>query len=417
MRSIDIDSWREIFSSLGRHKLRTALTAFGVFWGIFMLVNLMGLGKGLENGMVSSFGGFANSVFFWTGRPSSLPYKGMSEGRQLLINESDLHSIQTSFNNIEYIAPLNGWGERLVVHNNKYESFRTQGIHPIEYKARQYRMLQGRFINELDLERKRKVAVIGDRVKESLFDEKEDPLGKYISVAGIPLLVVGVFVPTGTSEWQQQDRKDVLLPRSTLVKLANQGNRVHTFTVNPHSGVNAVELEADIVKLLKERHRFHPDDPGVVGSYNGQKDFNKWSALFAGIAAFSWFVSIGTIVAGAIGVSNIMLITVKERTKEIGIRKAIGATPKNIIFTIVQESLLLTFIAGYFGLVAGVVVVEFIATITMQAGPNSQFANPEVSFSTALLALIVLLTAGALASYIPARRAANINPVTALQEE
>ena len=413
----DADAWRETFESLSRHKLRSALTAFGIFWGIFMLVNLLGMAKGLENGFESGFGGNNKVIYFWSARPATLPYQGLPLGRKLQFKEADIAAIMSRFSQVKYVAPFNGYGEQLALRGHKSEVFQLNGGVGAMLKLRGYRVTHGRFLNDFDSNQSRNVVVIGSQVYSAMFEPGENPVGKYIQVLGTPLKVVGVFEPTGTSEWQQRDRRIIFLPRKTLTRLTNMADSVHWFTVVLQDDVEAKLLEQGIAALLRERHQFHPEDLGVVGSYNNQENYDKWRRVLLAIQGFSWFVAVGTILAGAVGVGNIMLITVKERTKEIGLRKALGATPSAIVFSVVKESMVLSFIAGYMGLVAGVLTVETVAAVVAQGAPNNRFSNPEVSFTTALIAMVVLLLASAFAAYIPAKKAATIHPVSALQNE
>lgn len=414
---IDRDSWREILDSLSRHKLRTTLTAFGVFWGIFMLVNLMGVGSGLKNGAEANMGSLKNAVFIWSGRPTSIPFKGLSRGRYVGLNDADLEALRARIPELDVIAPGNGIGTQYTVYENKGDSFDIDGIAPVELRAKGYELLDGRFLNDFDQQERRKNVVIGERVREVLFAD-ENPLGKQIQIRGVPFMVVGIIKPSALNNWAQRDTLKIFLPHSTIRKTFNQGDRVYRLLITPKEGGDAVELEKDVVALLQERHKVHPKDAGVIGSYNAQKDYNRVQNLFTGINVFSWIVAIGTIIAGVVGVSNIMLITVKERTREIGIRKALGAPPSSIVATILQESLAITLIAGYAGLAVGVGSVELIDAVASNAkGGFGTFLNPQVSFSTALVAIGVLLVAGSFAAYLPARRAAAVDPVIALQDE
>lgn len=418
MYIFDVDVWREILESLARHKLRTTLTAFGVFWGIFMLVNLMGAGKGLKNGADANMGIAHNTIVLWSGRPTSIPYKGLTKGRYIPLNDADIAAMYKRIPDIKVISPRNGIGEQVSVHGTKSDSFNINGIIPVQQELRGLMLLEGRFLNELDQRQRRKNIVIGARVKEVLFSPGDNAIGEYIQILGIQFMVVGIVKPSSLSNWSQQDLSKVFVPHSTLRKAFNQKDRVHSMYIMPKEGIDAFSVEREVTELLKERHKIHPKDHGVIGSYNAQKDYDKAQSLFGGITTFSWIVAIGTIIAGVVGVGNIMLISVKERTKEIGIRKAIGATPLNIISSIVQESLLITFFAGYFGLIAGVISIELLGKFASNPnGGMGTFINPEVSFSTALTAIVVLIIAGALASLLPARKAAMVDPVVALQSE
>lgn len=415
---LDLDKWREIMETLGRHKLRTGLTAFGVFWGIFMLVALLGSGNGLENGIMrANFASSTNAVWVWNGSPALLPYKGLPKGRRIALRHDDIAMLKNKIPEIDLIAPGNGIGTTLIVHRDKSDSFEVSGVYPDEFKIRRPNLLAGRFLNAFDIQERRKVAVIGTRVKEMLFGTG-DAIGKEISIYGIHFRVVGVSEPAGLNNNAEREAERVYLPNTTLRYTFNQADLMHVFVMVPKPGVDSEIIEQKAVALLKERHRFHPDETTVVGHFNMQKEFDKVQDLFHGIRLFSWIVAIGTIVAGVIGVSNIMLIVVKERTKEIGIRKAIGATPTSIVAMIVQESLVITLFAGYFGLVAGVAMLELVGNIASSASPRNQmFANPQIDFTTAGIAIFTLLVAGALACLLPARRAARIDPVIALQDQ
>ncbi len=415
MKIFDLDSWQEIVNSLRRHKLRAVLTAFGVFWGIFMLINLMGVGKGLENGVNAQFGQLKNAVYIWAGRPTSIPYKGLTKGRYVRLNDDDIQAIRAQVKGIENIAPKNGRGSMFTSYKGKSDSFDISGIMPIAQAAK-YVLEEGRFLNELDIRNERKNIVIGKRVRDILFAQGDEAIGEFVTIMGIQFRVVGVMIPSATNEWAERDLSKIFLPHSTMRKTFNQKDIVHSALIIPKSGENAAAIERDILKLLQQRHRVHPDDKGVIGSHNVQKRYEEVLSLFKGIALFSWIVAIGTIIAGVIGVGNIMLISVKERTKEIGIRKALGATPRHIVGSILQESLMITCIAGYSGLVAGVLCIEVVAKL-VAGGDSGMFLNPEVDFSTALITIVVLLVSGTIASYLPARKAAMVDPVVALQDE
>ncbi|WNO09784.1 ABC transporter permease [Teredinibacter sp. KSP-S5-2] len=418
MQVFDLDLWQEIVDTLKRHKLRTALTAFGVFWGIFMLVTLMGAGKGLKNGAVSNWGNQLNTITFWKGRATTIPYMGLDTGRDIMLKHSDVEFLVKKIPEIKYVAPYIGADNIYVSYKGRADSYSISGYPPIISKIQGFELLQGRFLNALDEKEKRKVGIIGRKVRDTLFPNGEDPIGKAITYRGMQLTVVGVFQPSAKNEWQQRDSSKIFAPYATLKQALNIADRIYSLTVVPVEGVHASVLEKKIKKALLEKNRVHPDDWNTIGSYNSQKDLDQVNALFGGIQAFSWVVAIGTIIAGAVGVGNIMLIAVKERTKEIGLRKAIGATPMSIVSMIVQESLLITFISGYFGLFLGVILVETIANVMMAQGSNSTtFANPEIDFVTALTALGVLLLAGMFAAWLPAQKAAKIDPAIALQDQ
>ena len=416
---IDIDKWREIFDTLGRHKLRTLLTAFGVFWGIFMLVALLGVGNGLENGMIrANFSVAPNAIWMWNGGPALFAHDGLPKGRRIQMHHEDVDYLVRNVPEIGIIAGRNGLGLQLVTYGDKFDSFEVRGAYPAEQTVRQSAVPLGRHINPIDIEQKRKVAVIGRRVRDVLFGVDANPVGENIVILGISFMVVGVHAPQGINDWAEREAENIIIPNTTMRYTFGQGDVLHSMVIVPSPGFDGVALEQKVTTLIKEKYRFHPDEPAVVGSYNSQENFDKITSLFQGISVFSWVVAIGTIIAGVVGVGNIMLIVVKERTKEIGVRKAIGATPLQVVSMIVQEALVLTLLAGYTGLVVGVWLVELIDYLMINFAPQSAvFANPEVSIRTALAAIATLLVAGTLAAMLPAARAAAIDPVEALKDQ
>lgn len=418
----DRDSWHEIFSTLKKNKLRSFMTAFGVFWGIFMLIVMLGAGNGLYNGAMNEFNRLAsNSVFVWT-RTTTIPYKGFPRGRKFYFDNDDIKALRQQISVIEHIAPRNQLGGHRGVANVtrglKDGAFAINGDYPEIIHIKLMDLTAGRFLNHLDLDEKRKAAVIGSRVVEVLFERAEDPIGHYIEVKGIYFKVIGVFKSKGEGDEADEDMQTVFIPFTTFQQVFNYGNRVSWFSLTSTKGVPASEVERQALALLAERHQVSPDDAPAFGRYNTEKEFNQMMNLFAGINFLTWFVGVFTLIAGVIGVSNIMLIVVKERTKEIGIRRAIGATPIGIVGQIVLESILLTTVAGYFGLVAAVAVVEFAATALERSGSRAEFfKNPEVDLALAVIALGILILSGALAGLIPGKRAIGIRPVEAIRVE
>lgn len=413
----DLDKWSEIYATIKKHKLRTALTAFGVFWGIFMLILLLGAGKGLENGVIKDFDVAKNAVFVWTQR-TSIPYKGLKAGRFVRLTNDDIDAIRREIPEIATINPsLSLDGSFLVRFGVKSSSFSIRGDYP-EYRVVQPLIIvKGRFLNQNDLKEKRKVAVIGERVIEILFG-KQNPIGEYISIKGVFFRVIGVSRGTGKGEELLEDAQTIFIPTTTLQQTYNQVNRIGYFAMTPKPGVPAEVIETKTKQLLAKRHSVDPLDLKAFGSANVEKEFQEVQGLFTGIAVFSWIVSIGTIIAGIIGVGNIMLIVVKERTKEIGVRKALGATPWSIISLIIQESIVITGFAGYMGLLAGTGVVALIDyAMTRFEVDAGFFSNPEVNLTIAVSAVLLLVFTGGLAGLIPATKAARVNPVEALRDE
>jgi putative ABC transport system permease protein len=421
MALIDVDKWREIFSTLGRHKLRTALTAFGVFWGIFMLTVLLGAGKGFENGVIDGFPRARNTIFIWSQGSTQIPYEGMPIGRFVQFFPEDVEAIRKEVPSVGLVRGQNSvgiWGGSgsYVVRKSKSGTFGVSGGFAGVEDINSMRIVEGRSLNALDEQQRRKVALIGQRVRDQLFAPDEPVLGADITVSGIAFMVIGVYKSTQDGN-QQQEEERLYLPNDTLRKTFNQPG-IGSFVVIPKEGIDAKVAENDVKALLAKRKKVSPDDRGVFGSFNLQEQFEKVGGLLTGINVFSWVVAIGTIFAGAIGVGNIMLIVVKERTREIGLRKALGATPGSIVWMIMQESVFLTAVAGYFGLVLGTFLMEGIAGwLNSSGGGGRFFSNPQVDFSTALIALVVLVISGLLASLMPAAKAAAVNPIVALQDE
>jgi putative ABC transport system permease protein len=418
---IDVEKWKEIFDTIGRHKLRTALTAFGVFWGIFMLTVLLGAGRGLENGVKDGFPRVPNTVFIWSQGVTQLPYQGMATGRQIQLQAEDIEAIGKNVASVGMIKGQNSvgmWGgaPAYTVYRSKNGAFAVQGGFPGIEGIMTMRIDAGRSFDVLDERQRRKVALIGARVASQLFGQDERALRRDITINGMSFQVIGVFRSLSSGSQQQEEEK-IYLPNDTLRYAFNQVGWVGNFVVLPKAGVHARVVEEDVKQYLAKHYRVNPDDKGVFGSFNLQNEYDEIQGLFAGIKAFSWVVAIGTILAGAIGVGNIMLIVVKERTREIGLRKALGATPASIVLMVMQESVLITAIAGYTGLVVGTLVIQAIATMLGTEGKPGFFSRPEVDFKTAMIALAVLIIAGVLASLMPARRAAAVDPIVALQED
>lgn len=418
----DVEKWQEIFKTLSQHKLRTALTAFGVFWGIFMLTVLLGAGKGLENGSIESFPRTSNSIFIWSQGSTQVPYQGMPVGRQILLTADDVDAIEKNVSSVGMIKGQNSVGlwagsAPYTVRGSRNGAFSVQGGFPGIEDIAALRIVAGRTINALDEQQRRKVALIGRRVKDQLFAPGESAVGGNITINGISFTVTGVYQSLQRGNEQQEEER-IYLPNDTLRYAFNQVGWVGNFVVVPKPGVNARIAEEDVKKYLAQRKKVSPEDRGVFGSFNLQEQFDKVQSLFVGMEIFSWVVAVGTIFAGAVGVGNIMLIVVKERSREIGLRKALGATPAAIVGMIMQESLFITAVAGYSGLVVGALLLEGVATLLAASGGNSGFmGRPEVDFRTAITALAVLVAAGVIASLLPAAKAAAVNPIVALQDE
>ncbi|MCK5209280.1 MAG: ABC transporter permease [Cyclobacteriaceae bacterium] len=416
----DYDKWQEILGTIKKNKLRTFLTMFGVFWGIFMLMILMGSGNGLENGVNKEFKGWAsNSGFIWRGR-TTMPYKGLQSGRYVNFTNEDQEALLNRITELEYLTPRNSKRNpgNNVTRANKSGAFRVFGDYPEIQHIQLVDILEGRHLNFLDIKNRRKNAVIGEYVKKVLFGPNEDPIGNYIKANGVYFQVVGVFKSQRDGQQAERDEQSIFIPFSTFQQAFSFGNSVGWFAFTAKPGYSVGNAEQNIRKVLMERHKIHPEDVNALGSNNLQKEFERINRLFSGINVFVWIVGIGTLMAGVIGVSNIMLIIVKERTKEIGIRKSLGATPFSITGLIIQESIFITMIAGYLGLVAGVLLLSGISYGMDEWNiETGMFSNPEVNLKSAIFSLLVLVICGALAGLVPAAKAAKVNPIEALHAE
>ncbi|MDY6790435.1 MAG: ABC transporter permease [Thermodesulfobacteriota bacterium] len=416
----DKDNWQEIFSALKKNKLRAVLTAFGVFWGVFMLIIMLGSGNGLQNGAIKDFKKIAtNSVFIWP-RQTTISYKGFPQGRRFRFNNDDIKALKDNIPEIKYIAPRNKLGGHRGINNvnrgEKNGAFSIYGDFPEIYFIKLMDITDGRFMNHLDLKEKRKVAVIGNRVYKILFGPGEKPIEKYIKIQGVHFKVVGVFNSKAVGDEEEEENQAIFIPFTTFQQAFNFGNRVSWFSLTSVKDVPVSKVEKKAIALLAARHHVAPNDTLAFGHWNTEKEFLKFVGLFRRIRILVWFVGTMTLIAGIIGVSNIMLVIVKERTREIGIRRAVGATPWKIISNIILESVLLTAFAGYFGLVAGVGMLETVSKgLKMFGRSTDMFQNPEVDFQIAVIALIVLIISGILAGMIPAHRAVSIKPVYAIR--
>ena len=418
----DADTWQELWQTISKHRLRTLLTCFGVFWGIFMLVILLGAGRGLQNGVLQNFDIARNAIFVWT-RETAVPYAGFSSGREIDLGMDDMTAVER-LPQVEVLAarlPVNSPGQPsgLTIERGRNSvSFTVMADEPEFTAIKAYRFEGGRFINPLDVAERRKVAVIGLRAREELFEPGEQAMGEYIRIGGVPFRVVGVFDSLATGQDAIRDLQTIHIPLTTAQQTFNLAGRVGYFGVTPRPGYPALEAEEAIKQLLRRRHKIAPDDQQALASLNVEEAYNNVQSMFSGISGFSWLVAIGTIIAGMVGVANIMLITVRERTREIGIRKALGAKPASIIGMIVLEAAVISGLAGYCGLVAGVALVEGVALILRRVNFTSEvFGIPEIDFNTALLAVGILLVAGILAGLIPGVKAARLDPVIALRDE
>jgi len=410
----EIDKWQEIYSTVRKNKLRTFLTGFSVAWGIFMLIILLGSGNGLENGVKENFkGGAINGVWISNGITSK-QYKGLKTGRQINFTNEDYKMLKTAIQGEDRISARLFLGDNLTSYKNNYGSFFLSPCHPDYGYIKEVVMLEGRFLNELDILDFRKVAVIGEKVKSELFKGKDTlAMGKFININGVLFKVVGIFRDFSRND---NELRRIYIPISTAQRVFKGNNVINqiSFTTGNASPEQADQMISTARLMLANKHTFDPEDRQAVELWNKSEDVRRFNALFSGIRIFIWIIGIGTIIAGVVGVSNIMMIVVNERTKEIGIRKALGATPLSIITLILQEAIVITAFAGYIGLVLGIGLLELIAR---NMPPSDFFRNPEANLSIAMGATFLLVIAGTAAGFFPAMKAAKIKPIEALRDE
>jgi putative ABC transport system permease protein len=407
---LDFDKWNELFSTLKKNKLRTALTGFSVAWGIFILIVLLSSGNGLNNAMLKQWSTAGNSVHISQGQ-TTIPYKGTKTGKYIRLKDNDIKLVEGT-RKTETVSALNWLNNQMVSFDKNYVSLNLRGILPDYRKINKYEMSEGRDINQLDINEFRKVIIITQKTKEALFGSKP-AIGQYLKISGFMFKVIGIYKFDND---YSNSRTEACLPFSTARKVFNHGNDVHyitaTFDANTvdESKAYVENLRAGFAKL----HNFDPNDKSALSIYNTYEDYIRNKNLMSAIAGFIWIIGIGTLIAGMVGISNIMIISVKERTREIGIRKAIGARPRSIIGMIMAESIFITSLAGYIGLVFGVLLME---AINKFMPPNDFMINPSVKVGVALIAVAVLIVSGSLAGFIPARKAAIIKPVEAMRAD
>jgi putative ABC transport system permease protein len=411
----DLDKWQEILGTMRRNKLRTFLTAFGVFWGIFMLVLLLGAGKGIENGVWKEFGSGAKNSLFVSAGKTSLPWQGLKPGREIKFTNDDLEAIRRQVDGVELLASRNRLsGEYTIINGTKNGSYQVYGANAEFFQINGEQLARGRLLNPLDGIEQRKVMLLGEKVHKVLFGDSSG-IGKYVQVKGVFFRVVGTFTNTGNNG---RNEERAFVPFTTFQATFNQYNQVQRIGVSSRKGTPVKELEEQVRQLLARRHQFDPADKQALDLENNEAEVARFEGLFRGIQLFVSVIGVLTLVAGVVGVSNIMLIIVQERTREIGVRKALGATPWSIISMIVQESVVITSVSGYLGLLAGVALLDAVRYALEQAGgTSSYFDHPQVNLVVALSATALLVVAGAVAGLVPATKAANVKPIEALRAD
>ena len=406
------DTWQEVYDSMSKNKLRTGITMVGVWWGILLLIALLGAAKGMENSFNRIFGDFAtNSVFVW-GQSTSMPFKGFQEGKRVRLKLSHVDKIKDNIAGIEFVVPRNR-NQALVVRNFLSGNFSVNGDYPLLDQIQKKKMIEGRFINQNDINLNKKIAVISEDIYKQLFEKDENPIGAYVQMNSINFTVIGVFqngnVNMGPSS-------DVHIPFTTFQQIYNQGDNIGWMVITGKPEYNIKQIEADTKLLLRNLNKIHPRDKRAFGSFNLGKEFAKVTGFLTGMQFLTWFVGIATLIAGVFAIGNILLITVKERTKEIGVRRALGATPFEIKRQIIVEAVFLTIMSGLLGIISGGWILIFIDRAWGQ-GDDATLVNASVSISVVFIALIILVILGTLIGLIPAFKATSVKPIEALREE
>ena len=412
---IDIDTYREILDTLTRNKTRSLLTGFGVFWGVFMLVGLIGGGAGLKEKLSKQFEGFATNAGFVFAQSTTKAYDGFRKGRSWTMDYQDIERLRAQVPELDIITPnLSRWGCN-AVHGDKKFSCNVKGLLPDYAKVETPRLRYGRFLNDMDIAQRRKVCVIGKKVYKNLFPQGGDPCGQLVRIDSTYYNVVGVDYNEGNVSINGNADESICIPMSLMQQAYHMGNNVDMICLTGKQGVTMSEVAPRIREVVARAHHIDPTDEKAVTVFNTEILFGMMDNMFRGVNLLIWLVGIGTLLAGAIGVSNIMMVTVKERTTEIGIRRAIGATPRNILSQIISESILLTAVAGMSGILFAVIILQMVELGNTTDGIVE--AHFQVSFWTALGAVALLSFLGVLAGLAPAGRAMAIKPVDAMREE
>lgn len=409
---LERDTWREVLDGMSKNKLRTAITMIGVWWGILLLIGLLGSARGMENSFNRLFGNFAtNSVFIW-GQNTSKPFKGFQEGKRVRMSLTHARIVEENVEGIEFVVPRNQT-QGLVVRKFLSGNFNIAGDYPLLDKVQKKNLLYGRFINQNDMDDLKKVAVISDDIYKQLFEKDEEPIGELIRINGMNFKVVGVFEEGNVN---MGPGSDIHIPFSTFQQVYNQGDEIGWIMVTGKPEYDIKQIELDTKLILKNLNKIHPKDNRAFGSFNLGKEFAKVTGFLIGMQFLTWFVGIATLIAGVVAIGAILLITVKERTKEIGVRRALGATPYEIKRQIVVEAVFLTMISGLLGILSGGWILIALNSAFGQ-GSEATLVRPSVTIGVVFLAMIILVTLGTLIGLIPAFKATSIKPIDALREE
>ncbi len=407
----DRDTWQEVIDSMTKNKLRTVVTMIGVWWGILLLIGLLGAARGMENSFNRSFSNFAtNSVFIW-GQSTSMPFKGFQEGKRVILSLGDAEKIEQNVEGIEFVVPRNQ-SQGFVVRNLLSGTYNIAGDYPLLDIVQKKKMKKGRFINQNDIDLRRKVAVISEDIYKQLFEKDEEPIGELIRINNMNFTVIGVFELTNFGGPQSE----IHIPFDTFQQIYNQGDKIGWMMITGKPEFDIKQIEDDAKLLLKNLNRIHPRDKRAFGSFNLGDMFGRVTGFLKGMQFLTWFVGIATLIAGVFAIGAILLITVKERTKEIGVRRALGATPFEIKRQIVVEAVFLTLIAGLFGIITGGWILIALDSAFGQ-GEDAQIVNASVSILIVFVALLILVILGTLIGLIPAFKATSVKPIDALRDE
>jgi len=411
----DFDKLHEIWQTIARNKTRSFLTAFGVFWGMFMFIGMLGIGQGFENGMKKQVSNIATNSMFVIARSTTIEYKGFNAGRWWSLRQDDIDLLYNQISEIKAISGMVMLGSYKAMIQDKTCDVTMQGIDNLYYDIDRQDIVKGRGISYLDMADKRKVCVLGNTAAEQLFASDEDPIGQMVKVGPVYFTIIGVVKPRGNINFSSgSPGTTVYIPSSTAQQLTGR-KTIDLMAIVVPDKVKIKTIEEKVKVLLRAKHLISPLDNNAVMTMNIQDMFLMFNYLFIGIAALIWIVGMGTLFAGVVGISNIMLVTVKERTNEIGIKRALGAKPKVITRQIIMESLLLTFIAGFLGMFFGILVLVLTEQATQSS--NSMFYNPTISFTMAIVGTIILVLSGLIAGIIPAKNALRIKAIDALRDE
>jgi putative ABC transport system permease protein len=410
----DIDKLHEIWQTITRNKTRSILTAFGVFWGMFMFIGMLGIGQGFENGLKKMVSNVATNSMFVFARNTTVEYKGFNAGRWWNMYQDDIKLLKNQISEIQTISGMMWVGNfKAVIHEKNCDVF-VQGIDHLFYEIDRQDITNGRGISYLDMEEKRKVCVVGKDAADQLFMPDEDPVEKMIKVGAVYYKIIGIVKPRGNINFGGDPGTTVYIPSSTAQQIGGRGKTIDILAISVPENVKIKKIEEQVKNILRTKHLISPLDNNAVMTMNIQDVFLMFNYLFIGIAALTWIVGMGTLFAGVVGISNIMLVTVKERTNEIGIKRALGAKPKVITRQIMMESILLTFIAGFFGMFFGILLLALIEQGTQS---SDRMFNPTISFTMAIIGTIILVVSGLIAGIIPAKNALKIKAIDALRDE